>query len=87
MRVLDPFGFIDGTVSFASDHYYAPGTLLFIALVVLAHVLAVLALIGAGVTVLRRVRERLADRPSGAPVGTLSRIPAQRAESSSDHVI
>jgi hypothetical protein len=87
MRVVDPFGFIGGTVSFASDHYYAPGTLLFIGLVVLAHIVALLTLIGAGVTVLRRVRERQAARPSRGPVGTLSRIPAQRAESSSDQVI
>ena len=87
MRLVDPFGLIGRTISFASAHYYAPGTLLFIALVVLAHVLVLLTLIGLGTAALRHVREvRAAQVPAG-PVGTLSTIPRQRSESPTEQRI
>ena len=87
MRVLDPFGLIGDTISFASAHYYAPGTLLFVALVILAHLLVLLAVIGAGVGVLRRARQRRAVVALLTPTGTLSTIPVQRTGSPNDRVV
>jgi uncharacterized membrane protein YqiK len=87
MRVFDPFGLIGATISFARAHYYAPGTLLFIALVILAHILVLIALIGTGVRLIRRARDRRAVVALFTPTGTLSTIPMQRSGSPNDRVV
>jgi hypothetical protein len=87
MRIIDPFGLIGSTISFSSEHYYAPGTLLFIALVVLAHLLVLLTLIGLGVATARYVREGRTTAAPTTPAGTLSTIPRQRIESPTDQLI
>jgi hypothetical protein len=87
MRIVDPFGLIGNTISFASAHYYAPGTLLFIVLVVLAHVLVLLTLVGVGVATLRHVRDGRPAMAPATPTGTLSTIPSQRTGSPTDQMI
>lgn len=87
MRVFDPFGLIGSTISFASSHDYAPATLLAVGLVVLAHLLVLLAVVGGAVRVVRRFRDRRAVIALFTPTGTLSTIPPQRVSSPHDQVI
>jgi|GEM_PF-3688650 len=78
MRILDPLGLIHATASFASAHDYAPATVFALLLVLLAHVLVLLAVVGAATRALGRARERRAVITLLTPVRAPAGLPAQR---------
>jgi len=72
---FDPFIAITATANYASSHDWAFGTVLALALVVLVHALALLAILGTAARATRNYLERRAIVKLLTPV----KIPAQRS--------